>query len=225
MSDLNHKLYQMLSALKKASENKHNATIETIDNEGMVIVRVCFEGKFEDWVFEEFSESETAEAHIQSFGRIENDEKIESERWYRPEDDEQSALDFDTQARAFLGRLFTSRNSTTESNFIDNYQASIINKYTSLLPVKGQMYIAKFLLDQVVLKNWLEAMFYFDEEEMCFKLYTNSDMETKDWRQAQEELERLNILLKFITDTKVLEFLYGSWQKQKLTMLNPLEPF
>lgn len=114
----------------------------------------------------------------------------------------------------------------TKNNVISNYQSTIIDSFIPNLPPEVQMGIAKFLLHEVVLKTSLDTIFLFDEKEMCFDLYNiywDGEMEEKDLRQAEEELDRLNVLFKFITDTKVLEYFYKSCRKFK--DCPPPEPF
>lgn len=109
MSKLNHTLYQMLGAAK----NKHNATIERTGDQGAVILRVSVGNKYEDWLIREFPETESAEAYLRSVGRIEKQQRIEEDKWYRPADEEM-AWDFDAGASVFLERWFDARTELDE---------------------------------------------------------------------------------------------------------------
>lgn len=108
MSKLNRTLYKMLEKVKST----HYATIERGDD-GTVIIKVSIRGGFEDWLFREFPETETAQAYLRAVGRIENNHRIEEKNWYRPENQE-LAWDFDAGASLFLDLYFPSARSVTE---------------------------------------------------------------------------------------------------------------
>lgn len=101
MSKLNQQLYQML----QIATSNQNGTIKRTGNAGAVIVSISISNRYEDWLFREFPDTQTAEAYLRSVGRIEDNLRIEEKKWYRPADKD-LAWDFDIGAGAYLEQFF-----------------------------------------------------------------------------------------------------------------------